>query len=610
VCRLPEKLWVRRSTARMMDKIESPNPAIWDTTVSLRVVRELIAEAFLPLKTVPALLQRLVDIEERKVGILEVQNSQNRPRKIPVKGPGEGGRDRQQLQLPARIQNEGGKRCVRQHEKWTVEENKANQDYENIILQRRFPEKATKVKISYIKGDIVTASENIVIHLVGGNLRNSAGAARALGLKYGKPDSSVAKFGVGDIVIQGITGTDREIWHVVSKEKSKTKKYANPGAFYMNFIKALVAIRNKIQERGIKKVAMTKLGAGLDGISWKYTELKLKEIFKETEVEVIVFSLPKVVSFPGGGVGAAQGAETNHGRRHGNARHQGVAQGSVGGGCPLQPPTTSRPPDKPSTLRYENNIQRSDVTNAQSISEPISNNQSIIIEEEIQKEGSLEISTSLSGGGDNSKSPPLPSEPPRTMSSSKVMPEKISLEFHSQSSLDMLSHVENENNSTKVLKEGRVEKSTCLSMPNTENEPQDDPYSWKGSLYLTKRLSGGGSQSMLPLPLKEPPQTNLRNEVKSQYIDLSPNLSYSTPPSSPNLSRGGRSTSSPRRPHFHGNLSASLSSRLVSPHMQQVERPLQLCENGVTNTGLISHITQQTSTHSKNLPHVMPKIQS
>jgi len=175
-------------------------------------------------------------------------------------------------------------------------------------------------------------------------------------------------------------------------------------------VSALEAIKNKIQERGLRRVALTKLGSGLDSINWKFTRLKLKEVFAGTDVELVFYSLTKSDSFPVGGVGAAQAAH----KPNREGRYQGVAQGSVGGGCPLQPPTTSRPPDKPSTIRYELKLQQESVSKAPIYSiEQSMTTQKKTVPSEVQTRGKSRIlSTRLSGGGDTSQSPPTSSKPP------------------------------------------------------------------------------------------------------------------------------------------------------------------------------------------------------
>jgi hypothetical protein len=486
-----EKLFARRSAIPKMDKSESADAALWSTMVPLSVVKALLADALLPLKAVPALLERLVSIEERKVSLLEGQGAKLKTQSAPVRGPPKSGRDRQ-LQAPAQIQKVGANQEDERRAKWTPEELKAKKDYENIVNQRRSPAINTKCKILYKTGDIVSAPENVIIHLVGGNLRNSAGAARALSEEFGKPSQPATPFGIGEIVIQSIPGSPREIWHTVSKGKSRDKKYENPGAFYSNFVSALVAIKDKISERGLRRVALTKLGSGLDNINWKFTRQKLKEIFIDIEVELVFYSLAKPDSFPGGGVGAAQGAH----KPNREGRYPGVAQGSVGGGCPLQPPTTSRPPDKPSTVRYELQAQQISVSNA-----PLSSLEKPMTAQfeprttEIQREECRILSTRLSGGGDNSQSPPPSLKPPRTKPNTKVMSEFSSVNMFSPLAPELSL------NANDVMRHDGLRQEGLM----------DD-------FALTARLSGGGGQSMPPLPSKEPPQTNNPFEVVSSVV--------------------------------------------------------------------------------------------
>jgi len=244
--------------------------------------------------------------------------------------------------------------------------NKDERDFEEhyyaILAQRRFPEQKTRCEFKYIDKDICDAQEKVICHLVGGDLRNSAGAARDLARRFGHPGPKDEKLKVGEIHIQQLQG-DQELWHLVSKPRATENKFGNPGKFYKNHLAALIALREKVKENRLTKIAITKLGANKNRVAWKFTLRKLQEIFAEVEVTFVVHSY--VSKFVRRGKDAAKSAQANKkddsGRRRTGEGHSTVASGSADGGCPQQPLSQKHPLGKPTPSRYEQKDKMEDV---------------------------------------------------------------------------------------------------------------------------------------------------------------------------------------------------------------------------------------------------------
>lgn len=77
---------------------------------------------------------------------------------------------------------------------------------------------------------------------------------------------------------------ERALFYLVSKEKSFNKPTLS------NLVKCLVALRDKCQELNILKVAMPKIGAGLDGLKWEEVKKEINKIFVDSGVEVLVYT--------------------------------------------------------------------------------------------------------------------------------------------------------------------------------------------------------------------------------------------------------------------------------------------------------------------------------
>ncbi|XP_059472869.1 uncharacterized protein LOC132195120 isoform X2 [Neocloeon triangulifer] len=238
--------------------------------------------------------------------------------------------------------------------KWTVHERDALKNYQRVLMgDRKWWAASAKCKFEFRNENIVNASEEIICHLVGGDMNNSKGAALALAEKFGHPGAG--KLQIGEIRIQQVP--EHEIWHLVSKPWAKQQKFSNPGAFYLNHLAALVAMKDKMKERGVARIAITPLGNNCNKISWEYTETKLTEIFADMQVTFVVYcSRPK---FSGVGGVAAEGAQSKAAHRRIESRTEclPVATGLARGGCPQQPPTTYHPPGKPTPKRYEHNAK-------------------------------------------------------------------------------------------------------------------------------------------------------------------------------------------------------------------------------------------------------------
>lgn len=70
---------------------------------------------------------------------------------------------------------------------------------------------------------------------------------------------------------------------------TKSKCYGKPT--YMSLTASLSACESMCYEYDIKYLAMPKIGCGLDKLSWGKVREIIKEVFKDTDIEIIVCSL-------------------------------------------------------------------------------------------------------------------------------------------------------------------------------------------------------------------------------------------------------------------------------------------------------------------------------
>ena len=82
-----------------------------------------------------------------------------------------------------------------------------------------------------------------------------------------------------------VTENERLILNLVTKKNYWNKP--NPKCFY----ESLLNLRNIISQRNIKKIAMPLIGCGLDQLDWNWVSAKIKQVFEETDIEILVCKL-------------------------------------------------------------------------------------------------------------------------------------------------------------------------------------------------------------------------------------------------------------------------------------------------------------------------------
>lgn len=67
-----------------------------------------------------------------------------------------------------------------------------------------------------------------------------------------------------------------------------TKRYVHNSPTYENLTMALEDMKNNMVYNGRKKLAMPRIGCGLDGLNWKIVCSIIKDIFGDTNIEILV----------------------------------------------------------------------------------------------------------------------------------------------------------------------------------------------------------------------------------------------------------------------------------------------------------------------------------
>ncbi len=67
-----------------------------------------------------------------------------------------------------------------------------------------------------------------------------------------------------------------------------TKKYVHNRPTYENLARTLEDMRDMMIDEGQRKVAMPRIGCGLDGLDWAIVRSIIKDIFEDTNIEVLI----------------------------------------------------------------------------------------------------------------------------------------------------------------------------------------------------------------------------------------------------------------------------------------------------------------------------------
>lgn len=87
---------------------------------------------------------------------------------------------------------------------------------------------------------------------------------------------------VGGVAI--LKRQDRFVYYLITKES-----YFNKPT-YETLHRSLGAMRNHALLHDVKQLALPRIGCGLDGLQWPKVSDLLKEVFRDTDIQVIVWT--------------------------------------------------------------------------------------------------------------------------------------------------------------------------------------------------------------------------------------------------------------------------------------------------------------------------------
>ena len=141
--------------------------------------------------------------------------------------------------------------------------------------------------IHLIQGDVLDAEDCSLCNCVSLDFKMSKGCAYQFReefqgvhrLKYMARNKDV-----GDVVFLRRNGN--YIFYLITKKKF----YHKPE--YITLRASLRTLRQLCLNYGITRLAMPKLGTGLDQLSWHRVRMQIEHVFQDTDIDIFVYFLP------------------------------------------------------------------------------------------------------------------------------------------------------------------------------------------------------------------------------------------------------------------------------------------------------------------------------
>lgn len=154
------------------------------------------------------------------------------------------------------------------------------------------------MQLEILKQDITTISSDFLIcHCISADAAMGAGVALALTRRFPSMKSEVRDClkdtplcqRVGQVVFYVDDTTNAVVANMATKTHYWDKSSTMPQGVYLdNLRRCLVSVRQVMLERGIKKLAMPKIGCGLDRCSWMEVESVILDVFDNTDIDIVV----------------------------------------------------------------------------------------------------------------------------------------------------------------------------------------------------------------------------------------------------------------------------------------------------------------------------------
>ncbi|XP_071057514.1 uncharacterized protein [Onthophagus taurus] len=133
-------------------------------------------------------------------------------------------------------------------------------------------------------GDLFCADDEYALgHCVAEDMNMGSGIATEFRSKFKRVDELLEqRIRQGDVAT--LLVDKRYVYYLV------TKRYSNGKPTYETLFRSLRRMREHALDKGVKKIALPRIGCGLDGLEWKMVKSMLQFIFKGVDVEIKIYN--------------------------------------------------------------------------------------------------------------------------------------------------------------------------------------------------------------------------------------------------------------------------------------------------------------------------------
>ena len=139
-----------------------------------------------------------------------------------------------------------------------------------------------------VKGDLFTNKDaEVFVHCISADAKMGAGIAKI----FRQEHPLMARYilmqqpKIGDAVLYKDVQNNRLIANLITKQRFFHKPT------YATLEQSLISLKDELIKMDVTSVAMPKIGSGLDRLDWSHNKEIIKDVFKDTNINVKVYSL-------------------------------------------------------------------------------------------------------------------------------------------------------------------------------------------------------------------------------------------------------------------------------------------------------------------------------
>jgi O-acetyl-ADP-ribose deacetylase (regulator of RNase III) len=136
--------------------------------------------------------------------------------------------------------------------------------------------------------DLFKCKRKVLVHCISQDCAMGAGIAKTFNRKFPEMKSKLKKYlkenhiSYPTALTYIMATNDTMVINMITKSRYFHKPT------YSDFKTSLEKVKNICLESGYDEIAMPKIGCGLDGLSWSKVQDIIKEVFKDTDIDILV----------------------------------------------------------------------------------------------------------------------------------------------------------------------------------------------------------------------------------------------------------------------------------------------------------------------------------